>query len=153
MSDMLSKQKFPSCPALCPVKRAVVLAGFEVLSRQLFEASDGSARRVLAAPQNWSKQRAFERSRGDFFASLSLSAKKETRPPGRNPASVPCRRHKINQQCRWGAATPHPRHTAGIKNDFIAKVSAQKNDAKKTTLKSVVFKIKAPCPAHRAATA
>jgi hypothetical protein len=109
-----SNQKFQSNTALGPVKRAVVLAGFEVLRRQLFERGDVSTPRVLAAPQKWSKQRAFERSRGSFLCHF-LAAQKVTRPPGRNPAYALCRRHQINQYCQWVEETRHPRHAAGIK--------------------------------------
>ena len=100
-----------------PVKRAVVLAGFEVLSRQLFERGDASTPRVLAAPQNWSKQRAFERSRGDLFATKLLT------PSG--PAKAVQNRFAILSlypflcQQRKGLArrgeTLHPRHAAGIR--------------------------------------
>jgi hypothetical protein len=60
------------------------LAGFEVLSRQLFETADVSSRRVLAAPQKRVKTTGFRAISGSFFASLFVDTKSDS-PAGAKP--------------------------------------------------------------------
>jgi hypothetical protein len=54
------------------------LAGFEVLSRQLFERGDASTPRVLAAPQKRVKTAGFRAISGSFFASLFVDTKSDS---------------------------------------------------------------------------
>jgi hypothetical protein len=77
--QLRKSEKLITKPALfLPVKRAVVLADFEVLRRQLSERGDASTPRVLAAPQKRVKTAGFRAIPGSFFASLFVDTKSDS---------------------------------------------------------------------------